>query len=160
MNKCLTLIMVLLFLSIACEDKNTYSKPGSESALFKAYIEEVSGEKVFKKEGMVLLLSNFSCNSCNKIILKYLSQKVNNKKIISVFMGYNRTEFNQLVKQYDLKNFKVFFDSLNIASNKDLLLDYSIFFVKRKDGSAFFESIKPNQNISEVLEWIDTMAVQ
>ena len=152
---CLT---ALLFLVLACKEKQEIPKPNDESALFKSYVEELSGKEVFQNEGMVILLSKYSCNSCNKIILKHLSQKGSNQNIKLVFTGFNPTELAHLASESDLNTSGYFIDSLELASLKGLSVENSMYFVKRKDGSEYLESINPNLNLSEVLEWIDTLS--
>lgn len=160
MSKCFPYIMTLLLLVIACKDKHADTKSHDESVLFKAYIEELSGKGILQNEGMVILLSNYSCNSCNKIILDHLRQKVNNQNIKLVFTGYNTTELGHLAIESDLNTSGYFIDSLDIASKKGFLVDNSMFFVKIKDGPEYLESINPNLNLSDVLEWIDTLSTR
>ncbi|MDZ4147246.1 MAG: hypothetical protein U1C58_03090 [Flavobacteriaceae bacterium] len=158
MKKYFPYFTALLFLVLACKEKQEIPKPNDESALFKSYVEELSGKEVFQNEGMVILLSKYSCNSCNTIILKHLNQKASNKNIKLIFTGFNPAELAHLANESDLNTSGYYIDSLDLASQKGFLVENSMFFVKRKDGSEYLESINPNLNLSEVLEWIDTLS--
>jgi len=87
-----------------------------------------------------------------------LSQKGSNQNIKLIFTAFNPAELAHLANESDLNTSGYCIDSLDLASQKGLSVENSMFFVKRKDGSEYLESINPNLNLSEVLEWIDTLS--
>jgi hypothetical protein len=135
-------LTALFFLVWACKEKQEIPNPNEATSIFKAYVEELSGKAMLPNEGMVILLSNYSCNSCNTIILKHLNQKASNKNIKLIFTGFNPAELAHLANESDLNTSGYYIDSLDLASQKGFLVENSMFFVKRKDGSEYLESIK------------------